>query len=437
MDEPLGVSGRQLPNPTVRWSIAAGLAALCLLVPQLAQGDEPAIVSEVMAEAKPLPAASRRLPPVEAPRGTHASFLSEAGLPETSLHTAQPVSYVTAAPGNQASSDASTALNPMPGEPLFRFSKLQEPKPPSTEDEKKEEDAASEGDSQPNDQQTYGQAPTNNSLQFLRDVDVLLAPGAWQFDTGFVYTHFANDFPLPIFNNSGQVVDVEEAEVRQRLLFTPLALRYGLTENIQLFSAMPIGWANTQYVAPNASDSMTIGGLGDLTFGASVHLFDGDDMLPDIIGTVGSTAPTGQFNAPIFGTVPGSALGQGFWAYNLQLLAIHRYDPVIVFYGGGYRHLFERSFDGVLVQPGEQANYMLGVGFSVNDRVTLSTTFQGFYLTNTSVNDQTVRGSNLEPLTMRFAATIVRNCRIIEPFCMIGMTDSAPRANVGVVITFY
>jgi hypothetical protein len=108
-----------------------------------------------------------------------------------------------------------------------------------------------------------------------------------------------------------------------------------------------------------------------------------------------------------------------------------------VFYGGGYRHLWERSFDGVLVQPGEQANYMLGVGFSVNDRVTLSTTFQGFYLTNTALDNQTVRGSNLEPMSVRFAATIVRKCRILEPFAQIGMTDSAPRANVGVVVTFY
>jgi hypothetical protein len=445
MYEPLGTSGMTFPNRTVRRRLTAGIAALCLFVPQLAQGDEPveartspAVFNQLGAEAVQLPTASRRLPPVEPVAVSHATFLSETGLPTGKLLAASPASYLSAEGAVEPPASSRTSKNPMPGEPLFRFSKLQEPQPPPSEDKENEDSTAKPAaENQPNEQQTYGQAPTNNSLQFLRDVDVLLAPGAWQLDTGFVYTHFANDFPLPIFNNTGEVVDVEEAEVRQRLLFTPLALRYGLTENIQLFSAMPIGWADTQFVAPNASETYNVGGLGDLTFGASVHLFDGDDTLPDVIGTVGATAPTGQFNAPVFGTVPGSALGQGFWAYNLQLLAIHRYDPVIVFYGGGYRHLFERSFDGVLVQPGDQANYMLGVGFSINDRVTLSTTFQGFYLTNTAVNNQTVRGSNLEPLTMRFAATIVRNCRIIEPFCVIGMTDSAPRANVGVVITLY
>jgi hypothetical protein len=31
----------------------------------------------------------------------------------------------------------------------------------------------------------------------------------------------------------------------------------------------------------------------------------------------------------------------------------------------------------------------------------------------------------------------VLDCRIIEPFVQIGLTDAAPRANVGIVVTFY
>ncbi len=444
MNEPLGVSGTNFPTSTARRGLVAAIAALSLFVPRLTQGDEPvesrnspAVVSSYSDVAQPLPVASRRLPPVDASNGpeTRAEFLSRTGNAAPAFFAEQPVNYITAAPGTQTPSNPLTTLNPMPGEPLFRFSGMQAPQPPAEGDREERRQGAAA--SSQNDQQTYGQAPTNNALQFLRDVDVLLAPGAWQADTGFVYTHFANDFPLPIFNLSGDMVDVQEAAVRQRLLFTPLAVRYGLTDNVQLFASMPVGFSNTQFTAPNASETYNVSGLGDLTFGATIHLVDGEDLLPDLIGTVGFTAPTGKFDAPIFGLVPGSNLGQGFWAYNLQLLAIHRYDPVIVFYGGGYRHLWERPFDDVLVQPGEQANYMLGVGFSINDRVTLSTTFQGFYLTNTSVDNEVVRGSNLEPMTLRFAATMVRNCRIIEPFAQIGMTDAAPRANVGVVITFY
>ena len=120
-----------------------------------------------------------------------------------------------------------------------------------------------------------------------------------------------------------------------------------------------------------------------------------------------------------------------------SLVCINRYDPIIVFYGGGYRHLFERPFDGLLFAPGEQIFYQMGVGFSVNDRVTLSTAFQGFYITDVRANNVTVPGSNLEPLTVRMAATIARRCKILEPFVQFGLTDSAPQANFGIIITYY
>ena len=168
-----------------------------------------------------------------------------------------------------------------------------------------------------------------------------------------------------------------------------------------------------------------------------MHLLEGGDQLPDVIGTVGFTAPTGDFNAPVFGVVPGTALGQGFWALNGQLLFINRYDPIIAFYGVGFRHLFEREFSGVVVQPGEQFSYQFGVGFSANDRVTLSATFQGFFISNMLLDGSALLGTNVEPMSLRFAATIARNCRIVEPFALIGMTDSAPNASFGVTITFY
>jgi hypothetical protein len=221
-----------------------------------------------------------------------------------------------------------------------------------------------------------------------------------------------------------------------------LAVRYGFRKNIQLFASLPAGFSNTQFSSLGLSETRNVSGIGDLNAGASFHIMRGEDLCPDVIGTFGFTAPTGKFDTPLFGLVPGSNLGQGFWALSGQLLFINRYDPVIVFYGGGYRHLFQRQFDDILgqdvmFQPGEQVNYMLGVGFSVNDRVTLSTTFQGFYITNTFIDGVNVRGSNLEPCSIRFAATIVRNCRIVEPFAQIGATESAPRVNVGVVVTFY
>ncbi len=439
MQDRHGAMGMQFASRPARCIIACAAAIVCLLASSIADAADPWLLPTTTdSEASLLvseSARSRRLPPI-VPREPQADSILLAGAERGGPllpFAGQQVSYVAASPRGAAS-----ALNPSTpagvGQPLFKFSALQDPDAPDAE--KQNAEAAGEGQS--GEQQTYGQAPTNNSLQFLRDVDVLLKPGAWQADTGFVYTHFANSFPLAVVDPMGTVVDVAQANVRRRLIFSPLAARYGLTDNVQLFGFLPAGFSDTQISSVGASQTMNVSGLGDLTAGASIHLIKGEDEFPDVIGTVGFTAPTGKFSSPIFGLVPGSNLGQGFWAYSAQLLFINRADPLIVFYGGGYRHLWERPFDGgVLYRPGEQVNYMFGVGFAVNDRVTLSSTFQGFYITNTFINGENVRGSNLEPMSMRFAATIVRNCRIIEPFVQIGATASAPRANFGVIITFY
>jgi hypothetical protein len=287
-------------------------------------------------------------------------------------------------------------------------------------------------------QQTYGERPptTNNNLQFLRRESVLLEAGDWQFDAGGVYTLFDNDVPIPIFEN-GTLTNVVEGLQRRRLLYVPFAARYGLTDRCQLFAFLPVGWENTQFSTIGADDYSNRGGFGDLTAGSSLLLCEGcGGYSPEAILNLAFTAPTGNFTSPIFGLVPGSALAQGFWALQAQMIFINRYDPIVVFYGLGYRHLFERSFDGVAFQPGEQIGYQMGVGFAVNDRVTLSTAFQGFYITDTYLNGQRLPGSILEPLSLRFAATISRKTRILEPFALIGMTEEAPAAQIGMIITF-
>jgi hypothetical protein len=297
---------------------------------------------------------------------------------------------------------------------------------------------AAAGGGQQNQEQTFGPRPENNTLQFLRRDSVLIGAGKCQFDYGVNYTLFEDDLPAAQVDGSGNIVGVTEATVRQRLIYSPFGYRYGLSERWQFNAYLPVGWANTQFSVPGTSTNQSTGGIGDFTAGLSWQMCKGDHCYaPEVIGSFGFTAPTGDFNAPLFGLVPGSALGQGFWALNGNLLFVNRYDPIIAFYGVGYRHLFERSLSGSPFQPGEQISYQFGVGFAVNDRVTLSTTFFGYYITNSQINGQTLEGSNLEPMSLRFAATVTRKKRIIEPFAAVGLTESAPAAYMGIIFTKY
>lgn len=350
-------------------------------------------------------------------------------------------SLAPAGPGLPFARSGESLSLPPTDAPLFHLASLQDPDaPPDPMDPAPDSGESSNGASNRasgQEPQKYGKEPVDSTLQFLRNTGLLLDPGSYQFDIGFNYTLFDTQFPVPTKDAVGNVTDVVQGTIRQRLFYSPFAVRYGWTKNIQLFGVLPAGYTDTQTSTFGSSITDHRASLGDLTAGANVHLLKAEQDYPDVIATLACTAPTGNYTAPINVVVPGSALGQGFWALSGQLTMIHRYDPVIVFYGGGYRHLFERSFGGTPFAAGEQVNYLLGTGFAINDRVTVSGALLGLYVCNTRVDHDTVRGSNLEPLSLRFATTISRRCHIIEPFFSIGMTPSAPAASVGLTLTYY
>ncbi len=282
-----------------------------------------------------------------------------------------------------------------------------------------------------------GNEPEDYSLQFLRRQTVLLRQGQWQFDIGVWYSVSEND--LPVFVNlPNNQVGVTDARFRNRLLLVPMELRYGLTERHQVFLNVPFGWAGSEFSFFGFDDFDNKGGIGDVRFGISSLLQQGGQGYPDIVGTLQATAPTGERgDFPVLtALVPDSRLGEGFWALTGSVLFIHTIDPVILFYGVGMRHRFEREFNGVEFEAGQEFLYQFGTGFAINPWVTLSGMFIGSYIDENRVNGQRLQGTILEPMRLRFAVTVARGGQIIEPFAEIGMTDDAPRARVGMTVTY-
>jgi hypothetical protein len=109
----------------------------------------------------------------------------------------------------------------------------------------------------------------------------------------------------------------------------------------------------------------------------------------------------------------------------------------VFFYGVGAEHFFSRHFNELEFEPGNSWNYSFGVGFAVNDRVTLSTRFLGSYIEEVRIKRQRVLGSNVEPMSIRMAATISKPCnRIVEPFVEFGITESAVESFFGITWTY-
>jgi hypothetical protein len=281
-----------------------------------------------------------------------------------------------------------------------------------------------------------GDAPPANTLQFLRTQAVLLKQGQCQFDWGLSYSvldfRFANTQP----GAGGGSVLVNDVE-RLRLLTIPLAFRYGVTDDLQAYFNLPVGYSSDELASSNESSTTQFGGLGDLSGGFSYHLCKscGDPYSPDVIATIGFVAPTGPATFSTSLVASNSVLGQGFWQLTTNVLAIHTFDPCVFYYGGGYVHRFEADISNIQVQAGEEFDYLFGVGFAVNPWVTISGTMLGAYISRYSANDAIIPGSDQDIMRFRLGVTIVKGTHICEPFAEIGMTQDSP-SRVGVVFTY-
>ncbi len=276
--------------------------------------------------------------------------------------------------------------------------------------------------------ETYGEAPVDRTPQFLRMVTPLLKRGQMQFDYGLVYSVQETDFPVLV---NGMVL--ARADVRRRSLFVPLAMRYGLNENTQLFINAPVGWFDTELATPFDDNSDSVSGIGDTTFGFTRLLCQDARASRSIVGTFSVTAPTGDALDPLIVNSAGS--GNGVWRLGGDLLVVQNLDPVILFYGAGYTYSVEEEFAGQDIALGHQLSYNMGLGFAANERVTLSSAFQGAYITETDLNGVNLANTDQDLMQLRFAATIAQCSRLIEPFVAFGLTDRSPTATVGVVFT--
>jgi hypothetical protein len=283
-----------------------------------------------------------------------------------------------------------------------------------------------------------GDAPPSNSLVFLRTQQaILLEPGKCQFDWGLSYSVFNEDFAVPEFNHSGALVNVATERERLRLLTIPFAVRYGVCDGLQAYLNVPLGWANAEETnTDGGSVNNNFGGTGDISGGFSVQLMKGcGAWVPDVIGSLGFVAPTGHATFATSLVASSSFLGQGFWDITTNFIAVHTLDPVIFYYGGGYVHRFENNIDGVTVNPGEEFDYLFGVGFAANSWVTISGTLLGSTITRYGANGVSIPGSDQDPMRFRIAVTVVKDSRICEPFAEIAMTPDAP-SRVGITFTY-
>jgi len=184
-------------------------------------------------------------------------------------------------------------------------------------------------------------------------------------------------------------------ESRQDIITSSVALRYGLTDRLEIGARLPfVHRADSSVLVPvqgstnndaaREIDTAAKGnGIGDLELSARYQILTGHAGLPFLVGNVQVVAPTGSnpFAVPRLasGEATKAATGAGFWGVSPSITAILPSDPAVLFGTIGYTRNFGRSVNTVIspvqltyVKPGDAISASAGIGISLNDRTSLN-----------------------------------------------------------------
>jgi Putative MetA-pathway of phenol degradation len=189
------------------------------------------------------------------------------------------------------------------------------------------------------------------------------------------------------------VFDINES--RQDILTAAAVGRLGLTDRFEISARVP--WVYRRDTAvlvpliqnPTQSGAGTINtsthgsGLGDVELQARYQVADARGGWPYMIAGLQMIAPTGSnpFDVPRspLGNAEKSATGSGFWAVAPSLTLLMPSDPATLFGVFGYTYNFGRNVDTRIsdaqidrVEPGGSPNATLGLGISLNQRLSMS-----------------------------------------------------------------
>jgi hypothetical protein len=210
----------------------------------------------------------------------------------------------------------------------------------------------------------------------------------------------------------------------QNILTAAATLRYGLTDRLELNAKIPFVYnsGSTATLVPVGAAaqllavSATGAGIGDLQFGASYQINNGENGWPIFVANglfktatgispfqvpiITQDEPNGQFLA---GTPTRLATGTGFNAVTPSLTVLLPTAPGVLFANLQDQHNFGRNqpiqdraggpATEVLLQPGESPAVTFGIGFALNDRAALTLSYQQTHVFTAFANHSAITGS--------------------------------------------
>ncbi len=248
---------------------------------------------------------------------------------------------------------------------------------------------------------------------------------------------------------------------QQNILTAAVTARYGVTDRLELNIKIPYVYNYTSWTAqeagPNAqflfSDASNEE-LGDIQFGASYQMNSGENGWPIFVGNLIVKTATGvsPFSVPIItvndpngqfleGIPKKTPTGTGFWAIEPSVTVLYPSAPGVWFANLQYiynvpAHVGVQSTAGgppigENLAPGGAIAATFGFGFAVNDRMSLTLSYQQEHNFSSSENGETIAGSSYDFGTFNFGMGYVISKKVsLNLGVGIGAGPNAPAAKI-------
>ncbi len=254
-------------------------------------------------------------------------------------------------------------------------------------------------------------------------------------------------------------VDIRQSTQRGNL--GAVTLRYGVTDRMEVNLRVPwLSQSDTIQTAPADTNAqpITIGptgsGLGDIEFGTSYQINDGLNDWPVFIANLRVKSDSGRspFDVPIFtiadpqggftrGLPKELPTGTGFWAIDPGITVAWASDPAVFF--GSLRYIWNIGRDVDLqdsaggpaartnLDPGDGVGLNFGVGFSLNEKSSISISYEHVRVSASRAEGRKIAGSDYDTGTFNFGLSYRVSDRMsINLGVGIGVTDQTPDTRI-------
>ena len=209
---------------------------------------------------------------------------------------------------------------------------------------------------------------------------------------------------------------------------TSLLMRYGLTDHLELDLTIPYSYIEQKqdfrpFKVPTSLRRTENSGMGDIGLAIRYTAWTESGNIPNITLSMNAKSTTGKESSlSQDGGNQSPGLGTGFWNVGAGISLVKTIDPVVFFGLLGYTTTLEKNG----IEPGDQIPYSFGTGFSMNDKVSFSTSLSGNAVRRTKFNGREIAGSSKNINTLQLGFTVQLSKRLfIEPYVGFGLNEEA------------